>query len=181
MMMVMPLVGRRPLPQLQQQQQQQQQQQEPVDNSNKMTWGQPTWTLLHTLAHKVKDFAQIRTELLDIVMRVCTNLPCPMCANHAAEYLNKINFAAIQTQKDLKDMLFQFHNSVNVRKAVPQLSYAELDAKYDAAITAKVIQQFLFVFQGNAGAQISVNTFSKNRALQFFQGWFRANLPNFDS
>jgi hypothetical protein len=106
-----------------------------------------------------------------------------MCANHAAEYLGKINFAAIQTRKDLKDMLFQFHNSVNVRKAMPQFSYAELDAKYDAAITMQVIQQFLVVFQqsGGNGAQISVNTFSKNRAMQHFHTWFRANLQNFDS
>lgn len=149
-----------------------------------MVWGQPTWFLLHTLAHKIKDqyFAQLRPQFIELIVRICTNLPCPMCANHASEYLRNINFDAIQTKKDLKDLLFQFHNSVNVRKSMAQLSYAELDAKYDAANTVNIIQNFMVVFQQshNNGSQISVNTFSKNRAISHFQNWFRQNLVFFD-
>ena len=149
-----------------------------------MVWGQPTWFLLHTLAHKIKDeyFAQLRAQIIDLIIRICTNLPCPMCANHASEYLRNINFDAIQTKRDIQDMLFQFHNSVNVRKSMAQLSYAELDAKYDAANTVKIVQNFMDVFQRshNNGAQINVNTFSKNRAIAHLHNWFRQNLVFFD-
>jgi hypothetical protein len=156
-----------------------------VESTTKMVWGQPTWFILHTLAHKVKDedYPRLRQELNDLVVRICTNLPCPMCANHATEYLRKINFDAIQTKKDLKDLIFQFHNAVNIRKSYPQFSYADLDAKYDAANTLAVVQHFLAIFQSshNNGSQINVNTFSKNRAMQYMQMWFRKNLQYFHS
>jgi hypothetical protein len=166
-------------------QQQQQQQEQAIRAASTMTWGPPTWLLLHTLAQKVKDDAYplIRQELNDLVIRICTNLPCPMCANHAMEYLQKINFNAIQTKKDLKDLIFQFHNAVNLRKSYAPFSYAQLDAKYNTAITQNVVQHFLASFQQshNNGAQINVNTFSKNRAIQYMQSWFRKNLQYFDT
>ena len=147
-----------------------------------MVWGEPTWFLLHTLVHKVKAeyFSQVRAELIDIIVRICTNLPCPMCANHSAEYLGKINFDAIQTKQDLKNLMFQFHNSVNVRKSFAQFNYADLDAKYEAANTLNIIRNFMSVFQQSNGGQINVNTFSKNRTILHYQNWFRHNLPFFD-
>ena len=158
-----------------------------TNNNNKtnMVWGQPTWVLLHTLAHKVKDDAYplLRQQLNDLVIRICTNLPCPMCANHATEYLQRINFDAIQTKKDLKDLIFQFHNAVNIRKSYAQFSYADLDNKYASANTLAVIQHFFSIFQQshNNGAQINVNTFSKNRVIQYMQTWFRQNIQAFDT
>jgi hypothetical protein len=159
-----------------------QQPQQPPQPAASMTWGQPTWFVLHTLAHKIKDeaFPQLRRDLIDLVVRICTNLPCPMCANHASEYIRKTNLDALQTKKDVKDFLFQFHNSVNVRKSYAQFSYADLDAKYEAANTINMIQNFMAVFQQSNGAQINVNTFSKNRAIQFLQTWFRQNLHYFN-
>jgi len=147
-----------------------------------MVWGQPTWLVLHTLAHKIKDEAYplLRRELNDLVIRICTNLPCPMCSNHAMEYLRKINFDAIQTKKDLKDLIFQFHNAVNIRKSYAQFSYADLEAKYAAANTMAVVQHFLAIFQQSHNTQINVNTFSKNRTIQHMQSWFRQNLQYFD-
>jgi uncharacterized protein (DUF1499 family) len=155
----------------------------PPPPSNNMVWGKPTWYVLHTLAHKVKPelFQQIRRELLEVVTRICTNLPCPMCSNHASEYLRKINYDAIQTPQDLKMLLFQFHNSVNSRKSAPLFHYSELDSTYDVAITVNMIQNFMIVFQQshNNGAQININTFSKNRTIQHLQTWFREYLQCF--
>jgi hypothetical protein len=148
----------------------------------KMVWGRPTWLLLHTLAHKVKDesFAKIRLDLLSLITRICIHLPCPVCANHASEYLRKINFDAIQTKKDLKDMLFQFHNSVNLQKSYPQFSYANLDAEYAQAVTTAVIQNFLVIFQQQQVSGMSVNTFSTSRAQQYIQTWFRQYIAHFE-
>jgi len=155
----------------------------PTPPSSNRVWGKPTWYVLHTLAHKVKPelFQHIRRELLDVVTRICTNLPCPMCANHASEYLRKINYDAIQTPQDLKMLLFQFHNAVNSRKSAPLFHFSELDSTYDVAITVNMIQNFMIVFQQshNNGAQININTFSKNRTIQHLQTWFREYLQCF--
>ena len=92
--------------------------QPPIENvPKKVKWGEPTWFLLHTLSVKVKEseFKNIRVELLNQIYAICTNLPCPDCANHAKNYLDGINFNTIQTKEDLKMLLYTFHNNVNKR------------------------------------------------------------------
>jgi hypothetical protein len=91
---------------------------QPENGPKKMSWGEPTWILFHVLAEKIKDeeFSQIRPELLEVIYTICSNLPCPDCANHASMYLNDIRYKNIQTKEQLKTMLFQFHNTVNKKK-----------------------------------------------------------------
>ena len=73
-----------------------------------MLWGEPTWFLFHTLAEKIKEeeFLNLRGELLGYIQKICGNLPCPTCAEHASRHLNGINFNTIQTKEDLQFMLF---------------------------------------------------------------------------
>ena len=46
------------------------------------TWGPCTWYLFHTLAEKVKEesFPLIKESLISLIIRICSNLPCPECA-----------------------------------------------------------------------------------------------------
>ena len=76
----------------------------------KMRWGEPTWYLFHALAEKVKEdkFHIVRQELLNTIYSICKNLPCPLCANHATEYMNGINFNTIQTKQNLIDFLLAY-------------------------------------------------------------------------
>ena len=59
-----------------------------------MLWGEPTWFLFHTLAEKTKDnyFPTIKNELFSFIKKICNNLPCPECAQHASRYVNGVNF-----------------------------------------------------------------------------------------
>ena len=109
-------------------------------------WGQPTWFMLHTLAEKVKhdSFPAIRKELLNMIYTICNNLPCPICRSHALDYLNSVNYNTIMTKDQLKRILFDFHNSVNLRKNYPLFPMEEVNAKYSTAITDKIIQNFMF-------------------------------------
>ena len=80
---------------------------------------------------KEESFHYIRVELLNNIYSICVNLPCPVCSAHAKEYMEKINFNTIRTKEDLKNMLFQFHNNVNLRKNVYLFPREQLDEKYD--------------------------------------------------
>lgn len=119
------------------------------DNANKMKWGAPTWYFLHTLAFKVKPelYNSNKYEIFQVIKAICNNLPCPICANHATEYMNKINFDSLRTPDDLKNMLFKFHNDVNVRKNVPLFQYEEYIEMYTHCNMRNISQLFISVFQ----------------------------------
>ena len=118
-----------------------------------MTWGAPTWYFLHTLAEKIheNEFANIRSELLNIIYMIISNLPCPLCSEHGKTFLKSINFDNIRGKDDLKKMLFDFHNLVNTRKHFALFSYDELNSKYSIAITTNVFQNFMYYFSKKSG------------------------------
>jgi hypothetical protein len=149
----------------------------------KMKWGAPIWYLFHTLAHKIKDdaFDQCRLGLLKNIYIICNNLPCPTCTKHAVDYLNRINFNAIQTKQQLKLALFQFHNDVNRRKNVPIFSLDSLEEKYSTASTMNIIQYFMKVFtEKRYNPNSLANTLHRTNAAKQLTVWFGENIQYFD-
>lgn len=160
----------------------------PVDISTpapkKMSWGEPVWFLFHTLAHKIKEehFLRLRDELLNNIYNICNNLPCPACAKHATEYMNKINFKTIARKQDLKDLLFVFHNSVNERKGLPIFQYSELDSKYHLANTRNIIVNFINSFQKkNNSIHMIATDMYRTRLVAILKDWFNRNIQYFDA
>jgi hypothetical protein len=152
------------------------------EQPKKMKWGEPTWFLLHTLAEKVKEesFLQIRSELLKQIYAICTNLPCPICATHARDYLNGINFSTIQTKDTLKKMLFTFHNVVNANKGYASFPYEDLEKKYSTAVTANIINYFFPFFQEKQyNVQLISNNVFRERITKDFKTWISLNIQNF--
>ena len=152
-------------------------------SEKKMKWGEPIWFLFHTLAHKVKEseFPRVKDELLNIIYNICNNLPCPMCAGHATEYMNKINFKTISTKKDLKDLLFVFHNTVNERKGFAMFNYADLDTKYNTAITRNILINFFNSFQVKTGSiHMIANDMYRSRLIAVIKEWINKNYTCFD-
>ena len=101
-------------------------------DGDRMKWGEPTWTLLHTIPERLSDakFVENKTSIIQLITTICNNLPCPSCSQHATQYMRKVNFNAIHTTDDLKKMLYIFHNNVNVRKKYADYPYDELTNKY---------------------------------------------------
>uniref|UniRef100_A0A6C0D3R7 thiol oxidase n=1 Tax=viral metagenome TaxID=1070528 RepID=A0A6C0D3R7_9ZZZZ len=154
-----------------------------INQPKKMTWGEPTWFLFHTLAEKVKEdrFGQIRVELFNNILAICNVLPCPICAQHATEYMRRIQLNSIKCKQDLKDVLFQFHNEVNKRKGVPVFLKEDLDDKYSKANTTNIIQYFVSAFQQKSNNVSAIATdMYKMRILQLFKKWILLNLQNFE-
>lgn len=156
-----------------------------IDAPKKMTWGEPTWLLFHTLAHKVNDtmFPQVRAELLNTIYSICANLPCPDCAEHAKTYLSKINFSsAIKTKNDLKLALFIFHNEVNKRKGAPIFHYSELDSKYSNAVTINIIYNFMNSFEKKSKSiRMIANDTYRARVADSLKTWFNQNIKYFEA
>lgn len=152
------------------------------EKPQKMKWGPPTWFALHTLAEKVKEeaFPRIRKELFEMIFKICNNLPCPNCANHATQYMQSINVATIQTKKQLKDMLYQFHNSVNAKKGYPLFSYEELNEKYALSNTSNILKHFMQHFEQSYSSRVSPNNFHRTRAIAILKKWLAENIQCFD-
>lgn len=153
-----------------------------VTPQKKMKWGEPTWFLFHTLAEKVKDeqFQSIRYDLLNTIVTICKNLPCPDCANHASEYMKKVDFNSIRTKQDLKLMLFQFHNVVNQKKQYPMFSINELESKYSNANLVNIIQIFMFHFQDKSHSiRMIANDLYRSRIADQLKVWFNNNIHYF--
>lgn len=150
----------------------------------KMKWGEPTWFFMHTMAQKIKPeyFQQIRQGLLSQINNVCRNLPCPDCAAHAAQYLDKSNFNRIQTKDELISFLYDFHNSVNLRKGVPQFPKSELYDKYSKGNTVNIIQYFLFHFSDKSKSiRMISNDMYRMRVIKSLKEWLNSNLQYFDA
>jgi hypothetical protein len=84
-------------------------------------WGKPTWFFFHSLAEQVNDefYKKNYKTIFNFIVRICTCLPCPDCTKHATLYLNKIHPSSVNTKEKLQNMLFSFHNTVNIRKRKP--------------------------------------------------------------
>ena len=149
-----------------------------------MKWGEPVWVFLHTMAHKIKvdSFPILRSELLKHVYTICTNLPCPDCSAHAKNYLNGINFNNITTRNDLKNMLYEFHNSVNIRKGFAVFTKEQLEVKYDSAVFNSTINYFLTVFlDKHASPRMISDDIYRSRLTYHIRDWLLVNRAHFDN
>lgn len=152
-------------------------------SEKKMAWGEPTWFLLHTLAEKVKEsyFNNIKGELLQNIYNICNNLPCPMCAEHATEYIKSSTFFRINSKAELKNFLYIFHNVINAKKGFPVFDYGLLNEKYAAASTKYIIYNFMQHFQKrNKNMKMLANDMYRMRVVNYLKTWFNNNIIYFD-
>ena len=155
----------------------------PIEKS-KMKWGEPTWFLFHVLAEKVKEesFLEIRSELLNKIYAICNNLPCPICAKHATDYMNNVNFMTIQSKDALRDLLFNFHNEVNKNKKYPLFPRNRLEEKYKMAVTVNIITNFMKFFEDKQyNVQLISNKMHRDRLISILKVWFNENMSHFET
>jgi len=149
----------------------------------KMTWGEPTWLLFHTISVKIKDaeFPDRRQELLAILYNICCNLPCPDCANHAKEYLSNIRFNQIQTKHQLKTVFFQFHNMVNKKKEYPIFEWNDVDTKYSKANLIPIVNNFIRFYTNNTGTvRMISDDFHRKKIVENLKQWLSKNMDAFN-
>lgn len=142
-----------------------------------MLWGEPTWFFLHCLAERVHEssFDKIRGSMINLIVQLCNNLPCPECSKHASEYLKKINFQTITTKTQLKRMLWEFHNNVNERKGYAFFPLSGL-SQYEKADFPKIVTDFFYHYKKRHYSMrlISDNMHRKDIAKNI-ENWLRQN------
>jgi len=151
--------------------------------SKPMKWGEPTWFLFHTIAEKIRPeyFTLLRKDLFDMIHQICSNLPCPICATHAKQYLASTNFATIQSKDHLRFFFHKFHNEVNQRKGFAIFPLDELSAKYEKANTVNMIHNFITYFEDkspHSHRMISDNLY-RQRIVSVIKLWFNKNIQYF--
>ena len=152
--------------------------------ASKDVWGSATWTLFHTLAEKVKEenFNEIFPDMLIMIKRICMNLPCPDCSSHAIQIMSKISANQFDSKESLKQFLFHFHNSVNVRTNKRPFTIEELNDRYSRAKTFVVIPHFIKVFSyRNTNVRLLINSFHKDILMKDFIKWIRENSSKFNN
>jgi len=145
-------------------------------------WGPPTWTLLHTLAAKIKEerYPIVGQQLFQFIVQICHNLPCPDCALHARQFLARINPNALTTKTSLKNVLYVFHNAVNKRKGKPLFSVDALDAAYQSKQVIPVFNEFARNYHTKGNMRLLSESFHRAQALKQFRHWLMHNLMSFD-
>jgi len=136
---------------------------------------------MHTLASKIKEtsFPVIGPSLINVLLQICSNLPCPECAQHAKKFWSNVKSANIKTKNDLINLLFVFHNIVNKRKQLPLFRHDNLSYY----ITKNVVQTYN-TFSKNFNTRGNMNlineSFRRNMMLSSLRAWLMSNLHHFD-
>ena len=154
-----------------------------VENSTpKMRWGRPIWTFFHVTAEKIKPefFGIVIREYLNYIVLICNILPCPICSQHASEYMRSININNIKTKDDLINLFLNFHNVVNVRKGYPVLAKNSIPA-YNQLNTVSVIQQFMVAFEDKSRSmKLMADDIARARIVGKLKFWINGNIQYFD-
>ena len=156
----------------------------PPAEDGRSRWGPSIWYLFHTLSYKIKEeeFPSICAELLDIIKIICKNLPCPSCAQHATEYMQRLNNNSIQNKDDFKQFFYTFHNYVNKRLEKSFFSLEDLENKYGSANTLNIIKNFMQVFQYKSQSfNMIANDMQRQRQIDLMKVWFNNNVQKFDN
>jgi hypothetical protein len=87
----------------------------------------------------------------------------------------------IQTKEQLKNVLFSFHNMINVKKNMPIFPREQLENKYRNMVFIPTIYTFMEHFQDkHKSIRMISNDFYRARIAEQMKIWFNANIQNFD-
>jgi len=102
----------------------------PIPTVDTSIWGASMWKVLHIAALYNEKLSQWRV----ILQSLLTDLPCPDCRAHYAEWYNshplKSGLIPRRFRRQVIIWLFDLHNAINLRTGRPVWTIAQLDAAY---------------------------------------------------
>lgn len=151
--------------------------------ASKKDWGQCAWNFMHIIACKIKpeEFVNQKEHILNIIIGICTNVPCKDCRDHAVKQINKLRFSSIRTREDLIYMLHDFHNKVNVR--TQKSLYKREDLKvYEEMSTREVVHKFFETWTlGSSTPRLMMDTFARVQLLKYIREYFNSHAMKYNA
>jgi hypothetical protein len=143
-------------------------------------WGPPTWTLLHTLAEKIHedDFNKLMPQMIGLIKRICSYLPCPDCSQHATHFLAKLKSDQVSTKINFKNTMYLFHNMVNARKKKSLYNYANMNV-YQNLNIANVFNNFVSVYNTKGNMKLLTESFQRTLIVKDLKRWLMNNINSF--
>jgi hypothetical protein len=116
------------------------------------------------------------------LISILTNLPCPVCKEHATKSILSANKNKIlQSNRNLQLFFVDFHNIVNKNKNKPLFSIEKADNIYINFNTRNVILAFMSTFNVKyRNIRLMNNTFHKNTMMKTFLQWITINQKYFN-
>jgi len=138
-------------------------------------WGPAVWTLFHTLIENLNPdaYPHVINSMFSMIVRICKFLPCPDCSNDASKFLAKITLNNYQTKNEFKNMLYLFHNWVNVKKRKQLFDYSHLE-KYANLNLVYVINNFIAKYNTKGNMKLLTESFQRNFVIKDFLIWFKS-------
>jgi hypothetical protein len=145
---------------------------------SKSVWGPATWSLLHCLVLKISDDIPKSTldELKTVISSIFSNLPCPICSNHAVSLMNSSGFKQINTIAALRVYMFHFHNKVNETLKKPQMKYEDHLILYNQMNFELVVKNVFNIYNNlNTGVTMMLYSFHRTNLLRDIDAFLKKN------
>jgi hypothetical protein len=149
---------------------------------NKSVWGPCTWNVLHVLSMKIKesDFSSHKNKLIDMIIKICSHLPCPICSMHAKQLMGKYNIRRIQTKEGLVKTLFLIHNEVNKKLKKPHFEYEKIKNIYLSMNTRQVFTDYYNKYSVmNFGEKMMLYSFHRKLFLKQYKQFMQNHIHLF--
>lgn len=145
-------------------------------------WGNATWFLFHTLSEKLRpEYSNFAPKLFAEFYKICDNLPCPDCRDHAIRTLATAKINNIRERNDLIHFMWSFHNIVNNRTKKTFYSKEECLAKYKTANTRLIILHFRDIMNINHRIEKAMlGTFRRQQAVSKFLNFMQEHHKKFN-
>ena len=154
------------------------------ESKSVMRWGAPIWTGFHVMSVKIRPefFSLVKEDLINIIINICTLLPCPDCSNHAMVYIRSYNLnQMIRTKEDFIEFLYSFHSMVSKKKGKPFFPREEVVPTYSGKNLLHSIQEMVEAFADTHGnTRQLTNNMKRSGIIEGLKVWFKSNLEKFE-
>ena len=149
----------------------------------KEVWGPITWKALHCLTIKIKDeyFLYQKDELINIIISMMSNLPCPNCTAHALGLIKKYNLKRINDKQLLIRALFMIHNDVNKRLKKSLFKYESVEPTYSIINLKESLEVYYDISVNQKyGEKMMIYNFHRKAFLKNFRNYIQKNIIYFN-
>ena len=147
-----------------------------------MYWAAITWIFMHSFAYKINNtyYKNNKNIACNLITYICSNLPCPVCRNHAILYLRNNNIRLCNTKEQFINYIWNFHNSVNIRLGKQILSKEDCDELYSRCNFEIICPIFFKEFQRPYYFGRTMNSWQRRNASEKIKKYLYYNWKHFN-